>query len=190
MSQLNDTANRVLDVAEHFTQTRGFNAFSYKDIQKEVGVKTSSIHYYFPTKQDLAVAMTERFIERLQDSLKALSDQNDTAIDRVKAFNALHVSLVNDGKFCLGGMLASDILGLPELANGKLDRFFNVIEVWLKETIALGQAQGAIQAKVNPEKAAPMYLATLEGGMLIARAKQQPQLLEQILDKALALIAG
>lgn len=190
MLKLNDTANRVLDVAEHFTQTRGFNAFSYKDIQNEVGVKTSSIHYYFPTKQDLAVVMTERFTQRLEDTLKELTEQNDSAIARINAFNALHISLVDQGKFCLGGMLASDILGLPELANGKLDRFFHVIEQWLKEAIALGQEQGSIQSTVNSEKSALTYLAALEGGMLIARAKKQPQLLEQILDEALALITG
>ena len=52
MKPLNDTAHKILDVAEHFTQSLGFNAFSYKDIQENVGIKTSSIHYYFPTKTD------------------------------------------------------------------------------------------------------------------------------------------
>lgn len=61
MQQLNDTAHKIFDIAEHYTQTRGFNAFSYKDIQNEVGIKISSIHYYFSTKKNLALSMTERY---------------------------------------------------------------------------------------------------------------------------------
>ena len=32
MQKLNDTAHKILDVAEFLTQTKGFKAFSYKDI--------------------------------------------------------------------------------------------------------------------------------------------------------------
>ena len=60
MQEHNATAGKILDVAEHFMQTRGFNDFSYRDIQNEVGVKTSSIHYYFPTKQDLVIHLIDR----------------------------------------------------------------------------------------------------------------------------------
>ena len=69
MTELNETAHKLLDAAEFYTQTCGFNAFSYKDLQKDVGVKTSSIHYYFPTKKDLAITMITRFVERYRQHL-------------------------------------------------------------------------------------------------------------------------
>ena len=75
-------AQKILDVAESFTQTRGFNAFSYKDIQAEVGVKTSSIHYYFPTKQDLAAAMTERYTDRFLQLLNYINEKNSKGVDK------------------------------------------------------------------------------------------------------------
>ena len=69
VSHLNKTAHKVLDVAEELIQKRGFNAFSFKDLQERVGIKTSSIHYYFPTKQELASALIERYSESFKDQL-------------------------------------------------------------------------------------------------------------------------
>src|SRR5699024_11730842 len=53
-----------------FITTRGTNAFSYKDISKEIGIKTSSIHYYFPTKNDLIVAVLEHVIQKNKEDRK------------------------------------------------------------------------------------------------------------------------
>ncbi len=184
-SELNDTAHKILDVAEYYTQTRGFNAFSYKDIQNEVGIKTSSIHYYFPTKQDLAITMATRFNERLKVNLGELSQKYKSAMKRLEAFNIMQIDIVAQNKFCLCGMLASDIHGLPKLSNGKLDQFFDLVESWLVEAIKLGQDQGEINASLNPVNVASTYLATLEGGMLIARAKKNTKYLEKILNETL-----
>lgn len=31
-------------------QTRGYNGLSFRELAKEVGIKSASIHYHFPTK--------------------------------------------------------------------------------------------------------------------------------------------
>ena len=45
---------QILDHAITLMMLRGYNGFSYRDLSELVGVKTSSIHYYFPSKEDLA----------------------------------------------------------------------------------------------------------------------------------------
>jgi len=40
------TADRVLDIAEALVQTRGYNAFSYADISRAVGVRKASLHHH------------------------------------------------------------------------------------------------------------------------------------------------
>ena len=47
---------QILDIAEMLIQTQGYNAFSFRHIAKIIGIKTSSIHYYFPTKAELCKA--------------------------------------------------------------------------------------------------------------------------------------
>ena len=53
------TANRILDVAERLVQLRGYNAFSYADVAKAVGIRKASLHYHFATKGDLGLALVE-----------------------------------------------------------------------------------------------------------------------------------
>lgn len=185
MANLNDTAHKLLDVAESYTQLRGFNAFSYKDLQEEVGVKTSTIHYYFPSKQDLALSMTERYVERFQQLLHATAQDNASGLQRLQVLGEAYVSIVAEGKFCMCGMMASDMMSLPDVVNSKLRDFFQLTEAWIAEAIQLGIEQEDIGASVNPAKAAPHLLATLEGGMLIARVQQRPESLAAVIEQAL-----
>ena len=186
MQAYNDTAHKVLDVAEHYTQTRGFNAFSYKDIQHEVGVKTSSIHYYFPTKHDLAMAMTERYVERFCLQLDEITASHSRGIDQVAALGATFIDVLGQGKLCMCGMLASDILGMPDNVTGRVYEFFTKVESWLVNAITLAKKQQDIHNAIVPENAAPHFLAALEGGMLIARTQQKPDYLHIVTKEALA----
>ncbi len=185
INQLNNTAHKVLDVAEFYTQTRGFNAFSYKDIQQDVGVKTSSIHYYFPTKHDLASAMTQRYIERFSEQLTQIDLENEKGIARLTALNKIYIAVLKQGKFCLCGMLASDLLSLPQEVNDQLKQFFSLIENWINTSLALSQSQGDFDDNVDLEAAGSLYFAALEGGMLIARAKNDAKYFEIVMREVI-----
>src|SRR5215203_5069037 len=57
----NDTRTRILDAAQGLVQRLGANAMSYQHVSDAVGVRKASIHYYFPTKSDLLVALISRY---------------------------------------------------------------------------------------------------------------------------------
>lgn len=115
--KLTTMQEKILNTAESLIQQMGYNAFSYKDIALVVGIKTSSIHYYYPTKEDLAVAVIEWQLERLSFSLDELKVNPSLSLQQklLKLVDlVLSVTLNNDMKMCLGGMLASDVVSLPE----------------------------------------------------------------------------
>ena len=186
MTELNETAHKLLDAAEHYTQTRGFNGFSYKDLQRDVGVKTSSIHYYFPTKQDLAIQMMDRYLERFTATLDQMDIEFNDGYSKLESLAEKYTDIIKNGKFCMCGMLSSEIMALPAEANSKLCTFFDLNTSWIAQAIKDGQLDGTVNKELNPEKAAPHFLATLEGGMLIARAHCNPNYYESILEEAMA----
>ena len=53
-----DSAKQILDIAERRMRQTGYNAVSYRDIAAEMGIKSASLHYHFPKKEDLGVALT------------------------------------------------------------------------------------------------------------------------------------
>lgn len=190
MPEQNITAHRILDAAECYTQTRGFNAFSYKDIQRDVGIKTSSIHYYFPTKHELARVMAERYTLQFRKQLTDSEAHHTRAIKRIEDLIQIYLSTAEQGKFCLCGMLASDIAALPKAVHHELGKFFSLVEDWLASTISLAQDQGDIKKSVNCTTAAAHFLATLEGGMLVARAHGRSDYLKKVTGEALNSLQG
>ena len=54
-------ADEILEVGQELIQTVGYDGFSYRDIADRVGIKSASIHYYYPAKTDLACAAARKY---------------------------------------------------------------------------------------------------------------------------------
>ena len=185
-SELNDTAHKILDAAKVMITTEGFNAFSYKDLQQKVGIKTSSIHYYFPTKQDLAAALIERNNERLLSNLAEIDAEAQNGLDKIIMFGKGFLGIASQGKCCVYGMLSSDLMSMSAEGAEALKDFFYKAERWLANAIRQGMEEGDIRDSLSPKEAAAYFLATIEGGVLIARVHRKGEkYMQSILDQAL-----
>src|SRR5690348_18159211 len=66
---MSDVKTAIMDAAEQRMQLGGFGGFSFREIAADVGVKSSSVHYHFPTKEDLAAAVIRRWAEETSKHL-------------------------------------------------------------------------------------------------------------------------
>lgn len=184
-----DVFHQIVKVAETLIQTKGYNAFSYRDIAAQVGIKTASIHYHFPTKADLGKAVVKHHINGLSAELEHLinapkiSYRNKLSLffDRV-----FEITYLSERKMCLGGMLASDVLTLPDSIQKEVRDFFHQIEEWLKRLLRQGVKQGEFYLIKDVKLEAAIILSTLEGALLLARLYQDEKRLVQVKDVILA----
>ncbi|MEM6867960.1 MAG: TetR/AcrR family transcriptional regulator [Cyanobacteria bacterium P01_C01_bin.121] len=51
---------------------RGYSAFSYADISKQVGIRKASIHYHFASKEALVQALVKRYHNTFELLLKGI----------------------------------------------------------------------------------------------------------------------
>ncbi|MFK7802459.1 MAG: TetR/AcrR family transcriptional regulator, partial [Anaerolineae bacterium] len=105
---MTNTKTKILDVAERLTQTKGFNCFSYLDLAAEIGIKSSSIHYHFKTKADLALALVERTHDVHTTAFRNLDRDVDTPQERLQSMINFFQGYIVDQKFCMCGMLAAE----------------------------------------------------------------------------------
>jgi TetR/AcrR family transcriptional regulator, transcriptional repressor for nem operon len=102
----------LLDTAQKLFQQRGYNAVSYYDLFRQVGVTTATIHYYFPTKADLATVVTERYTAGLREELERIKTTTTDPLDRLIQFSEIfRATYADEGRLCLGGMFAADLVG-------------------------------------------------------------------------------
>lgn len=188
---VNPTAQRILTVAQQKVQTKGFNGFSYRDLATEIGIKTSSIHYHFPTKDDLALALVKAYETAFKIEIANIKSEEGNGRSQLEKYIKLFENnLAVDNKFCLCGMLASEINSLSDNVKQAIQEFFVDNERWLSQLIQDGQADGSLKATSTPDLVAAQLLATLEGAMLIARLVEKDSAVKfrQIVEGALKTI--
>ncbi len=165
------TSDQILAAARQMVQTRGYNAFSYADISERVGIRKASIHYHFPTKAKLCQALAQRYRQEFMESLEQLSETVADPGERLLGFAKIYRDNLSDDRLCLCGMLAADILTLPQEVRNEIGAFFTEAEAWIAETLEAGAATGELK---SPGKSAAvearLFLAGIQGTQLAARA--------------------
>jgi AcrR family transcriptional regulator len=65
------TRAQILDATEQLMIERGYAAVSSRSVAAEVGIRAGLVHYYFPTLDDLFVAIIDRGAERNHERMAA-----------------------------------------------------------------------------------------------------------------------
>ncbi len=172
---MTDTRTRILDLAEDFTQTKGFNNFSYLDLAAEIGVKNSSIHYYFKAKADLALALVERIRETHNEACKSFSHRLATPQERLGALIDHFKCYIRDKKICMCGMMAAEFETVSPEVRMALALYFRDMRTWISQ-------QFVQMNDPNPEDRALQFLSALEGSVLLARLEADPMIVDRSLD--------
>lgn len=159
MSQ--STIDKILDIAEQQIRAGGYNACSFREISKAVGIKSASVHYHFPTKVDLGIAVTERYRQRFNQQLATIAEHSDDKTQKLQRYVELFAhALTVDDKMCLCGMLASESDVLPEAIQHAAKLFFTDNLAWLREQIFTEPSQTGL---------AELTLSGLEGALVLSR---------------------
>lgn len=185
-----DTKERILVSAQALAQQRGFNAFSYADIAASVGVRKASIHHYFPHKEDLELELVQRYRHHFLGQLERIDQEYTSAADRLRQYGGLYQTTQTSGNICLCGMMASDVMALPEVVRMPLHGFFAEQSEWLLGVLDVGRKNGELVFRGPAVQKAHAFLACLQGGLLIAHATRDPALLSTLLDDFLTGMAS
>jgi AcrR family transcriptional regulator len=162
-----DTRELIVQTADNLIRYKGFNAFSYKDISAVIGIKTSSIHYYFPTKTSLAVAVVqehERQFERLTQKVVG-----KPVLEQITVLISVYNQYLAAGQICLLGSLATDLHTLEEPVKVVLKELADHILNWLTEVLAHGRDEGEVFFNIPPRSKALLIITNLLAGLQLTR---------------------
>ncbi len=171
---MSDTTKRILDIAERTARQGGYNSFSFREIAAEIGIKSASVHYHFPTKEILGEALAERYTNRFLETLGA--PDTDSPQEMLRRYVATYgKALKNDGLMCLCGMFGAEIDHLPDSVARKTRSFFERNMAWL-EHVCVASGLGE---KAAHQRAAHM-IASLEGAMILARSMRDDTIFDAV----------
>jgi len=176
---VDNTKTRLLDAAQLLVQTRGHNGYSYRDLAEQVGIRTASIHYHYPTKTDLTVALVRRYREAIVESMANVAVTKTALSDRMDAVcQAFAETLRCDSRICVSCALAGEYLSLPSEVQTELKELISDSETWIARFLAEGRSRGEIASDVDPVLLARLWYAALQGALVMARASRTDTLAE------------
>ncbi|MET4492176.1 TetR/AcrR family transcriptional regulator [Bradyrhizobium sp. LA7.1] len=160
----------VLAAARATVQAHGYNALSFRELAKEVGIKSASVHYHFPTKGDLGAALARRYTEdgaAYLAELLATSSDATWCMDRYTEI--FRSALANNNRMCLCGIMSAELDDLPAEVRAEVDKFAKTNVGWI--TKVLSRARPAASEQQLQEHAMAIF-AAIEGAQLVARGCQ------------------
>jgi TetR/AcrR family transcriptional regulator, transcriptional repressor for nem operon len=164
-----DTREVIMAIAKPMVQARGYNALSFRDVAREVGVKSASVHYHFPTKGDLGAALAGRYADEAKAFFDGLSLEPSAFDQTITAYTGVFRSaLENDNRMCLCGIMAAEYDGLPAAVRTQIDRFTDVNVEWL--AMILSRHKPKVKTETIREQAVAAF-AAIEGAQLVSRGQ-------------------
>jgi TetR/AcrR family transcriptional regulator, transcriptional repressor for nem operon len=169
MDKTSSVRDQIVDHAITLIMLRGYNGFSYRDLSTLVGVKTSSIHYYFPSKDDLVLEAVNVYSNHAMTAVQGI-DASLPADVKLNRYAKLFGRTLGDGnQICLCGMLAADIESLPDNIRQAVQAFFKANETWLAKVLTQGAQEHTLVVNGKPENAARALYAAFQGSVLASR---------------------
>ena len=146
----------------------GLSSISFRTLADEVGVKSSSVHYHFATKADLAESVVRGYTDDFKVVLAQIEREEPTLRGRLERLIEMFEGLTREGNFCLCGAIAADASAIDGATRRALRSFFEVTETWMADVIE--QAPDEVTTTLGSEDIARILVAGLEGAGLIDRA--------------------
>jgi TetR/AcrR family transcriptional repressor of nem operon len=163
----------LLKAAEDKVRSGGYSNFSFRELAKEVGIKSASVHYHFPTKADMGAELARQYTDNFLGLLGNPLELKKTGKDPIQVYvGQFRHALLEDNRMCLCGLLGAETDCLPEKVKDETKRFFKLNLDWL-------QIAHKINDPVNVEQKAATTLSILEGAMMMSKALHENHFFEQ-----------
>lgn len=159
------TRSKILELAQHAIATRGYSAFSFRELAAELGIKSASIHYHFPTKTHLGVEVARAYREKLQGALEQIAlNEPESSLQKMVAI--YRQEAINSERMTVCTMLAAEIHTLPDAIKTEMKAFYELNLGWIKaQLIAAGSSEDEAHVKSR------QVFALLQGALMGAKGQ-------------------
>lgn len=167
-----DTRDRIVETARRLFWEQGYTATGIAQILDEAGVRSGSLYYFFPTKDDLLLAVLEKYKELLDPMVvRPVFERVSEPIERIFGILAGYRQMLIQTKYQYGcpiGNLALEVGHVQPAARKLIAENFTgwrkAIELCLKD------AANRLPRSLDHDRLSLFVLTTMEGAVMLARS--------------------
>ncbi len=179
------TKQRLLDAAQELMLAKGYTATSVDEVCETAGVTKGSFFHYFDSKEHLGTLVAERFFASRKALLaSAPFHQKKDPLDRVLGGVDFLIETSRSpeaARGCLLGTFVQELAATHPKIRDICAACFEEYARSLKKDLDEAKAKYAPKARWSTQGLAEHLIAVLQGAIILAKAKQDIQVIEQSL---------
>lgn len=182
-----DTRQRLLNSARDLLHSRSYGHVGVKEICDMAGVQKGSFYHFFPSKQELTLAVLDEFYLIMKEAVFAqafrpeLSPMQRLAVLMENMYAMQKTIKEQSGKIlgCPYGNIASELSTQDEPIRQRIDNLFQQMAAALQATLDEAVRKGEIAPCDTAATASAMF-AYMEGLMLLAKTRNDPEVIHEL----------
>jgi len=172
------TKTKLLDTAMHIIRAKGYTATTVDDICVAAGLTKGSFFHYFKSKEQLAVEAAQHFADMAAGLFStAPYQQIADPLDRLLGYIDFRTAILQ-GELadftCLLGTMVQEAYDTHPQIRAACDQHISEHAMTIQQIIEQAKAKYAPDAEWTAESLAFYTQAVLQGGYILAKAKQSP----------------
>lgn len=182
-----DTKERILSTARELFHGNSYSDIGIKQICDAANVQKGSFYHYFPSKRDLALAVIDNmaddwahgFVKEAFDLNLPPMERLDYLIDAAYYWQKAAKDIEGRMPGCLFGNLVLEVSTRDEVLRAKLSAVFDKTRKRFEQTLKQAVETGAL-VPLDIDLTAQAMLSYLEGMILLAKSRNEPELIQKL----------
>ena len=167
----NDTRDRLVNAAMRLFAEKGYQATATSEIARAARANPGSLYFFFPTKQQLLLAVLERYEQGIGPMLLEPAWRGvEDPVERIFALLDRYRELLTESECSYGCPIGNLALELHEPDPEVRQRLAANFDVWTRAIAGcLDEARARLRPDVDTADLSSFVLTTMEGAVMQAR---------------------
>lgn len=174
---------KAVEVAAQLFLQQGYAYVSMDEVVRVSGVSKSNIYYHFKNKEELLQAVVQFWIAQYESELYLLLSQRERGVEeRMNSFLELLSAGIENRNFKGTCPFVTLYMQAPEsasLAKESISLFFRELVPMVEKLFQQGVERGEFRKGIEPGAAASLFVAALEGSLILAGTSRDLGIIEQ-----------
>lgn len=155
---------QIMEIALKIFAEKGYHSTSVDEIISTAGIAKGTFYLHFDGKLDILDKIVDQNLEALYNNFKILDISAPKPVSEIKEIYVnVAILLAKIPEFRqFTKLLLSDMVGLDESIQEKINRFFDSVASMSTEYISQAQKDGRIVKSVNPETASICIIGSVK----------------------------
>ena len=178
------TRLRIISAAANLYHKKGVLATHIEEISKAAGITKPQLYHHFRTKGDIVEEVVHAYLAEIKAGTSQLHGKLESWRDLRRIFTA-HVELLGEFQMrrgCPLGIIGNELTEEDEMIRQDLNLVFEALKERVATFLKTEKSEARFLPTADVEQLAELYVAVIQGAMLIGKVRRDSQTVARILE--------